>query len=158
MRTITDIIIHEADTPAGKEFHAADIDLWHQQRGFKRSDEWRTAYNPQLKAIGYHYVIPLNGLVETGRHRDEIGAHCQGANAHSIGICLIGKGKYTSFQWTSLATLLEALRDAYPGAQIRGHYEYPSARAQGKTCPDFNVAAYVADGFIPDDADKLAYT
>lgn len=155
MRNITDIIIHEADTPAGKDFHASDIDQWHIERGFQRTDAWRKSYNPDLRAIGYHYVIPLNGMIETGRHRDEIGAHCQGANSSSIGICLIGHGRYTSNQWQSLATLLESLLGVYPEAVIKGHYEYDSARAQGKTCPGFDVPLFVGNEFIPYPANRL---
>lgn len=151
MRTITEIVIHEAATPTGKDFHAKDIDDWHIERGFKRSDLWRQQFNDDYKAIGYHYVIPLNGMVETGRHRDENGAHCQGHNAHSIGICLIGKGKYTTAQWDSLKMLIEQLLCWYPSAAIKGHCEYDTAKAQGKTCPDFDVRSYVADGFVPDD-------
>jgi N-acetylmuramoyl-L-alanine amidase len=150
MREITDIIVHEADTPTGKEFFARDIDSWHVERGFKRTASWIARFNPDFKAIGYHYVIDVSGLVETGRHADEVGAHCQGHNANSIGICLIGKGKYNSSQWASLQVLLEALIGKYPGAVIRGHRQYDSAIAQGKTCPDFNVEQYVAHDCVPD--------
>ena len=52
--------------------------------------------------IGYNYVIlnglthadyfnPLaDGLIETGRRVDKLGAHCKGHN-DAIGICLIGE-------------------------------------------------------------------
>lgn len=52
MRKITSIIIHCADTPNGKEFHAADIDRWHKERGWQ--------------GIGYHWVITIDGTVEAG--------------------------------------------------------------------------------------------
>ncbi|WP_121022773.1 N-acetylmuramoyl-L-alanine amidase [Helicobacter vulpis] len=74
-RQIKKIIIHCSATKEGKNFKAADIDLWHKQRGFNK--------------IGYHYVIGLDGLVERGRGLDEVGAHAQGHNYDSIGICYI---------------------------------------------------------------------
>ena len=76
MRIITEIIIHCSATPEGKPFTVADIDRWHRQRGFR--------------CIGYHFVIYLNGSVHAGRPITESGAHCQGHNAHSIGICYVG--------------------------------------------------------------------
>lgn len=76
MRKINEIIIHCSATAEGKDFTVQDITRWHKQRGFK--------------TIGYHYVIYRNGTVATGRDIAEIGAHCKGHNANSIGICYIG--------------------------------------------------------------------
>lgn len=76
MRQINEIILHCAATPEGKEFYAADIEKWHKQKGYLK--------------IGYHYVIDLDGTIEAGRPEPEVGAHCAGHNAHSIGICTIG--------------------------------------------------------------------
>lgn len=84
------------------------IDLWHQKRGFKRADEWRKRQNGDLSAIGYHYVICRSGLVLTGRHVDEIGAHAQGFNKKSLGICLVGIDQYTSQQWDALSHIVTA--------------------------------------------------
>jgi hypothetical protein len=150
-RKIENIIIHEADTPTGKEFSVKDIDQWHIERGFHRNDNWRIGFNPSLFACGYHYVIKLDGTVETGRHEDEVGAHCSGLNSTSIGICLIGKGKYTPAQWKSLQKLVEGLKAKYENAKIKGHYETPSGSFQGKSCPDFNVSKWVLDKYVPEE-------
>ena len=40
--------------------------------------------------IGYHFMISREGEVFIGRAVDVIGAHVQGHNSDSIGICLIG--------------------------------------------------------------------
>ena len=76
MRKISEIIVHCAATPEGKAFTVADIDAWHKKRGFR--------------CIGYHFVIYLDGSVHKGRAIEEVGAHCLGHNANSIGICYIG--------------------------------------------------------------------
>ena len=134
MRRITEIIIHCSATEAGRDFTAADIDRWHRQRGFK--------------CIGYHYVIRLDGTVEEGRPVSEIGAHCKGHNAHSIGICYVGglrsssgsrlipADTRTDAQKLSLLSLLSILKQRYPTATIHGHNEYAP-----KACPCFDAAA-----------------
>lgn len=129
MRTIKEIIIHCADTPEGRDDKAADIDRWHKQRGFDR--------------IGYHYVIDLDGTIEYGREQDCIGAHCQGHNTNSIGICYIGgadrdtlkpKDTRTDEQKASLVLLLKYLRQRYPDAKIYGHRDFSD-----KPCPCFDA-------------------
>jgi hypothetical protein len=150
MREITDIIIHCADTPNGKAFHNTDIDAWHKERGFHRDQSYVQIYNSSCNHIGYHYVICIDGDMEAGRSPEEIGSHCQGHNAKSIGICLIGKNRYTREQWDTLAALLVQLKARYPDAVIRGHREYDTARIQGKLCPNFDVQQYVKNELRPE--------
>lgn len=138
-RTITHIVIHCADTPPGRRVMPADVDKWHKERGFQRTAAWRKRFNPDLKAIGYHYLIDIDGQIYTGRHHDEVGAHVQGHNSSSLGICLAGKGSYTTAQWIALRLLLEKLKAAYPQATICGHRDFSGV---GKTCPGFDVAAW----------------
>lgn len=128
MRKINKIIIHCSDTPVGKNFNAKDIDTWHKQQGWE--------------CIGYHFVILLNGVVETGRPVEKIGSHCYGENHDSIGICYIGgKGgdTRTPEQKQSLKELIKKLCIEYKISPlaIHGHNEYNKS----KTCPSFNVVA-----------------
>lgn len=129
MRHINEIIIHCSATPEGRDYTVADIDRWHKARG------WR--------GIGYHYVIYRDGSVHAGRPVEQIGAHCTGHNANSIGVCYIGgvaadgktpKDTRTPAQRIALRKLVEELRAKYPGATIHGHREF--AR---KACPSFDV-------------------
>ena len=53
MNKIDSIIIHCSATKEGVNFKAKDIDRMHKQRGFNQ--------------IGYHYIIDLDGTIETGR-------------------------------------------------------------------------------------------
>ena len=130
MRTITEIIIHCSATKEGLPFSVADIDRWHRQRGFR--------------CIGYHFVIYLDGSVHAGRPITESGAHCQGHNAHSIGICYVGgldslgqpKDTRTPKQKEALKALVRQLKNDYPHAAIHGHNEFAP-----KACPCFDVRA-----------------
>lgn len=128
-RRITEIIIHCAATPEGKNFTVADITRWHKQRGFS--------------TIGYHYVIYLDGSRHLGRDVNVSGAHCVNHNAHSIGICYIGglasdgktpKDTRTQAQKTALLALLRELRRIYPTARIYGHRDFAN-----KACPSFDA-------------------
>lgn len=47
MRKINEIIVHCTATAVGKNFKAADIDRWHRDR--------------DMRCIGYHHVVDLDG-------------------------------------------------------------------------------------------------
>jgi len=138
-RDIKFVAVHCADTPNGRPQSVADIDSWHVERGFHRSDSARKGFNPTLKAIGYHYVIYVDGSLHTGRAESEVGAHVEGYNSVSIGICMIGATKFTPAQWGTLNALLHDLKSRYPNAKIQGHRDFPNVK---KSCPGFSVAAY----------------
>lgn len=142
------------------------IDQWHAERGFHRSDAFRARQNPDLAAIGYHYVVGRDGTVFTGRHVDEIGAHVKGYNQKSLGICLVGLDQFTAEQYAALAHLIAAevarlIKRNGPadrnaplgiaaairlagenGIVILGHCDLPNVH---KTCPGFDVAAWLAE-------------
>lgn len=129
MRNIKEIIVHCSATPEGKDFTVKDIDGWHKQRGFRK--------------IGYHYVVYRDGSYHRGRQDSEIGAHCTGHNAYSIGVCYIGgvakdgrtpKDTRTEAQKTALVKLLKELKARYPKAKIYPHYKFAA-----KACPSFNA-------------------
>lgn len=156
--------------PDGALTAAGVIDQWHATRGFKRDAQAAQRFNGRLPSIGYHFVIDLDGHVWTGRHLDEIGAHVAGHNAGSIGICLVGglerEGRYTPEQWQALAELVRQLtcfpqrgRNDVPWPlPMCGHRDLsPDANGDGavspgewlKTCPGFDVAAWLAGSMRP---------
>lgn len=129
MRKIKKIIIHCTATPEGRSETVKEVDAWHRQRGFSK--------------IGYHYLIGLNGERWQGRNIEEPGAHCEGQNTNSIGICYVGglaadgktpKDTRTVMQKTALRTLIEEIKASYPGVTIHGHNEFAN-----KACPSFDV-------------------
>lgn len=135
MRKINKIIVHCSATPEGRAVTVKDIDEWHKQRGFTK--------------IGYHYVIYLDGTIHLGRKEEEIGAHCLGYNASSIGVCYIGglakdgktpKDTRTPEQKAALLTILKKLKAKYPKATIHGHREFAA-----KACPCFNARVEYKD-------------
>ena len=134
MRQINELVVHCSATPAGKPFHASDIDKWHRAQGWN--------------GIGYHFVIPLDGSIEPGRELDVVGSHVSGHNANSIGICYIGgmnaqktaaSNTLNERQADGLDLLLRSLRSKYPNAKILGHRDFPKV---AKACPSFDVAAW----------------
>ena len=128
MRKINKIIIHCTATPEGRDFSVEQIDKWHRAKGFDR--------------IGYHYVIGRDGAVNAGRPLEMTGAHCQGHNADSVGVCYVGgvdasgrpKDTRTQSQREAMFKLIARLKESYPHATLHGHCEFAA-----KACPSFNV-------------------
>lgn len=134
MRDIKEIIVHCTATREGQSHTLSDVTLWHKNRGFR--------------TIGYHYLVLLDGTVKRGRAEHEIGAHCLGKNATSIGVCYVGglaadgktpKDTRTPAQKAALRSLIKELRSRYPAATVHGHKEFAA-----KACPCFNAAAEYA--------------
>ena len=74
------IFHHTAAAINGAQFDK--VNQWHKAKGFPLSSlSWY---------VGYHYFIERNGLTRQAREETEIGAHDQGENVDSIGICLAG--------------------------------------------------------------------
>lgn len=123
------IVIHCSDTPNNMDWVSSKhIDDWHKQKGFKE--------------IGYHFVIKRDGELETGRPMNKMGAHVKGHNYDSIGICLIGKDKFTREQFKSLRYCLEGIYQLYGISEdkIFCHYELDSK----KTCPNIRAGCIIA--------------
>ena len=140
--SIDTVIIHCADTPNGMHFTAADIDTWHKQFGFRRGTEFISEKTP-LQYIGYHYVIGVDGNIENGRRLDETGAHARGHNQKSVGICLVGRDKFTRKQWGALTKLLLRLMIDVGQMKIIGHNDVSAY----KTCPNFDVKLWLSRDF-----------
>jgi N-acetylmuramoyl-L-alanine amidase len=135
MKDVKKIIVHCSATREGDDsINAEVIDRWHKKRGWK--------------GIGYHFVILIDGSIETGRMINKCGAHTKGMNCSSIGVCYIGgveserndKGKYsakdtrTPEQIATLLELLRLLKKIYPEAKINGHRDFAA-----KACPSFDA-------------------
>ena len=125
MSDIKYLVVHCSDSPNDRDsVDAQTIHKWHLERGWS--------------GIGYHYVILRNGEVQHGRPDYWKGAHAKKVNDRSLGICLVGKDKFTESQFKSLKMLLLVLIKEYPYSKVRGHYDFEP----NKTCPNFNVEAW----------------
>lgn len=141
-RRIDLILVHCTATAEGKDFTVEQIRRWH------------TAPKPKGNGwsdIGYHYVIYRDGTIHEGRNVDISGAHCEGYNAHSIGVVYVGgcekdgktpKDTRTEQQKDALLSLLMDLRKIYPQAKIAGHRDYDR---KGKDCPSFDAKTEYKD-------------
>jgi len=124
------LVIHCSDSEDSKNLSASDIHKMHLNFGWN--------------GIGYHKVITRSGKIENGRPEYWIGAHVKGKNTISLGVCLIGRNKFTTRQFISLEKVLRKWKSLYPKAKIIGHRD---AGNTNKTCPNFNVKAWIEDKF-----------
>ena len=73
-----------------------------------------------------------------------MGAHVKGKNDISLGVCLIGRYKFTAKQYLSLEKVLKKWKSLYPKAKIVGHRDTGNTN---KTCPNFDVKSWAKNKF-----------
>ena len=125
------LVVHCSDTENNLNFTATDIHKMHLGFGWD--------------GIGYHKIIQRSGKVENGRPEYWIGAHVKGKNEISLGVCLIGKDKFTKKQFRSLERVLKKWKIEYPDAKILGHKDIGNTN---KTCPNFEVITWSKNKFL----------
>lgn len=119
-RKYTDrIIFHHSLTTFG------DVDL------FRRYHINHNGYED----IGYHYVIPEDGVIETGRNLSMVGAHCFGRNSKSIGVCLIGDFRYTEPSMRQLHSSQKLVHDLCRHYQRGLLVQFHRPRIMWNACP-----------------------
>jgi hypothetical protein len=135
---------------------AAEIHRWHINQGWA--------------GIGYHFVIldPYHdrlpdGTLQTGRPLEYAGAHVEGVNHCSIGICCVGDGDrrpFTSAQMATLATLVGQLMTEYdvPLARVLGHHEINDLVIGHEVSPAYRTTKSCPGALVPMDAlrDRIA--
>ena len=104
---------------------------------------WKHSELVELVEIHFSFYN-RSGKIENGRPEYWIGAHVKGKNNVSLGVCLIGRHKFTKKQFISLERVLKRWKSLYPEAIIVGHRD--AANTQ-KTCPNFDVKTWVEDTF-----------
>lgn len=145
---VQEVIVHcSATRPdwmhnASFQDQVAEIKRWHTDPVAKGGRGWRN--------IGYHWLISRSGQILAGRKETEIGAHVEGHNAGTIGICLIGGGgsaetdrfeqNFTGAQDTALRQLLQGIGMRTAIRKISGHNQYAA-----KACPGFNVPNWLKE-------------
>jgi len=124
-KKISLLVVHCSDTPNNQNLSAIDIHKMYLSFGWN--------------GIGYHKIIKRSGKVENGRPEYWIGAHVKGKNEISLGVCLIGRNKFTQKQYLSLEKILKKWKSLYPEAEIVGHRDTGDTQ---KTCPNFDVKTW----------------
>lgn len=123
-------IVHHS---AGREdVTVAEVTREHVARGFR--------------TIGYHYLVHRIGkggpwTVSVGRPESEVGAHDEGENADSIGVCIAGdytRGPVDPAGWSVLLALLANIsrRHGLTNDLWTGHGEHEPAGTP-TACPGF---------------------
>jgi N-acetylmuramoyl-L-alanine amidase len=130
IKNIEFLVVHCSDTEDSKNLSAIDIHKMHLNFGWD--------------GIGYHKVINRSGKIENGRPEYWIGAHVKGKNNVSLGVCLIGRNKFTTKQYLSLERILKKWKSLCPEAKIIGHRDIGNT---SKTCPNFDVNTWAKDKF-----------
>ena len=125
------LVVHCSDTVNNQNLSAIDIHKMHLGFGWD--------------GIGYHKIINRSGEIENGRPEYWVGAHVKGKNDISLGVCLIGRNKFTKEQFISLEKVLKKWKSLYPKAKIVGHKDTGNTQ---KTCPNFDVISWSRKIFI----------
>ena len=129
-KKISLLVVHCSDTHNSENLTAIDIHKMHLGFGWD--------------GIGYHKIITRSGEIENGRPEYWIGAHVKGKNEFSLGVCLIGKDKFTNEQFISLERVLKKWKMKYPKAKIVGHKDTGNTK---KSCPNFDVIKWSRNKF-----------
>ena len=140
---VNEVIVHcSATRPdwmdgAGLAAQLAEIRRWHVE-----DNGWRD--------IGYHWLVGRGGAILAGRPETEIGAHVEGHNRGTIGVCLIGgfgaaetdpfASNFTLRQDAALRRLLQGIGMRTQVRRISGHNEYAA-----KACPGFHVPTWLKE-------------
>jgi N-acetylmuramoyl-L-alanine amidase len=129
-RIVNLIVVHCSDSDNPDHDDISVIDQWHRARGWSK--------------VGYHYFIKRNGKGQKGRFEYEVGSHVEGHNAHSIGICLSGKGNFTEAQYEMLYYLVHRACKKY-NLDIMTAVVSHNSLNPNKTCPNFDVKKFLKE-------------
>ncbi len=144
-RKIDTIIVHCAATSANSPVTTEDIARWHIR-------------DRHFRDIGYHFIVDQKGVIHVGRPLEEMGAHCRGYNATSIGICYIGgldaqgnpADTRTPLQQLAIKHLIGLLVNEFKIYDVLGHRDLsPDINGDGvitsvdwvKMCPCYDAHA-----------------
>ncbi|MCI5108836.1 MAG: peptidoglycan recognition protein family protein [Candidatus Pacebacteria bacterium] len=115
-RKVAFIVVHHSDTLSG------NVEVFRKYHVNVRG--WSD--------IGYHFVITngtgVDGEIQRGRPIDKMGAHAKGRNRGSVGICLVGKTRFTEKQMDKLVLLITEMCQKYdiiPSEKtVQRHHEH----------------------------------
>jgi len=140
-RTIEYIVVHCTATPPEAKVENI-VRYWKEQLGWK---------NP-----GYHYIIKRNGEIVQLLSEDQVSNGVKNYNQHSVHISYIGGvdkdlkpfDNRTDEQKHALFNKVVELSNRYPGAEIKGHRDFPGVI---KACPSFDVKKWLKE-YVPREA------
>lgn len=95
--------------------------------------------------VGYHFYIDLYGVITQTRALTDIGAHCFGMNASSIGVCFAGNFDLTlptEAQMQAWYKLYGDLLKRYPNIPTYPHRKYANKTCHGRLLRDDHFAVH----------------
>lgn len=138
------VVLHHA---AAKACSPYQVDSWHKANGWT--------------GIGYHYFVRKDGTIYRGRPEWATGAHAQGKNHESIGIC--AEGNYDEeyimpdTQKDSIQELLRDIKLRYPNTTVKGHRNVGATSCPGKYYPLSEMMTFYRN-IIPNESEVLSVT
>lgn len=127
-----EIILHHAEA---KSASVEEVNRWHLERGWT--------------GIGYHFYIRKDGRIYRGRPEWAVGAHAQGHNKRSVGICCEGMYMTETMpkaQFDALVGLVREEMAKYPGAKVLRHKDVNSTDCPGVNYPWKALLAALSPG------------
>lgn len=124
------IILHHAEA---SKCTAEDIHRWHLNNG------WAGA--------GYHFLVRKDGSVYRLRPENKAGAHAQGANSDSIGICFEGSYMTETMPQAQINAgreLVAYLKGKYKINKVQAHRDVTATSCPGKNFPFSQIAGVSA--------------
>lgn len=137
-------------TDLSKRKSTKQIILHHAAMNGSVQDIHRVHLNKGYSGIGYHYYIRKDGSIWEGRPVDMIGAHAQGSNSNSIGVCFEGNfenEKMSDAQKQAGKELIAYLKDTYKVNTVIGHKEVNATACPGKNFPLSEIASATMSDF-----------
>lgn len=122
---------HTADRSPAPQFDK--VNAYHKTREFPKST---LGY-----FVGYHWLIEPDGLLRQARLETEIGAHDEGENINSIGVCLAGDFTATLPTEAQCATAGRLI------GEIRARWDIPLTRIEPHRWDD---TTHCPGDFLPD--------
>lgn len=144
---VDSIVIHHTNTPDGEYIDLIDLDEKARIAGKARTGIVADTRNPYLSAVGVHYLIKTNGVLERGRWIAEIGDHINRKpfNECSLAIAMVGTSKFYRGQWHTLRHIVTAMNMIFGDLEILGHQDLEPRHL----CPGFSVKEWIDSGFEP---------
>ena len=95
--------------------------------------------NRGWSGIGYHFYVRRDGTVYRGRPITKTGAHTEGYNIVSVGVCF--EGNYEAdimpeAQVKAGQEIVSWLTELYPNAKVCYHKDFAATSCPGKNFPD----------------------
>lgn len=123
-----EIILHHAEA---KSASVEEVNRWHLER------DWT--------GIGYHFYIRKDGRIYRGRPEWAVGAHAQGHNSRSVGICVEGAYMTETMpktQFDALKDLICDIMSRYGKLKLLRHKDVNETDCPGVNFPWAEVQRY----------------